>query len=139
MQEIFEKIKERLERERDIHRRAYDVAIQTHERVGYASYARACDEAIEIVNQVEEEYSNSETPNKSDDGWIPVSSGKLPEQPKENPVFENKPLELYLVSVKGDDYPFRAFWNGKFFTNGWEKIEVTAWQPLPASYQPKGE
>ena len=58
MQEVFEKIKERLERERDIHRRAYDVAIQTHERVGYASYARACDEAIEIVNQVAEEYKN---------------------------------------------------------------------------------
>lgn len=58
MQEIFEKIKERLERERDIHKSAYDVAIQTHERAGYASYARACDEAIEIVNQVAEEYKH---------------------------------------------------------------------------------
>lgn len=62
MQKYFEKIKERLERERDIHIRAYDVAIQTHERAGYASYARACDEAIEIVNQVSEEY-NSESVN----------------------------------------------------------------------------
>lgn len=128
MQEIFEKIKERLE--------ANSVSGQYGNEYVESVFL---NQAIEIVNQVEEEYSNSETPNKSDDGWIPVSSGKLPEQPKENPVFENKPLELYLVSVKGDDYPFRAFWNGKFFTNGWEKIEVTAWQPLPASYQPKGE
>lgn len=128
MKEIFEKIKERLK------------ANSVSGRYGN-EYVESVflNQAIENVNQVEEEYSNSEIPNKSDDGWIPVSSGKLPEQPKENPVFENKPLELYLVSVKGDDYPFRAFWNGKFFTNGWKKIEVTAWQPLPASYQLEGE
>ena len=72
MQECFEKIKERLERERDIHIRAYDVAIQTHERAGYASYARACDEAIEIVNQVAEEFA-TDTNVGNNDGWIPCS------------------------------------------------------------------
>ena len=66
--------------------------------------------------------------------WIPVSE-RLPEEPEENEIFDNKPLELYLVSIKGDPYPFRAFWNGKFFTNGWQKCEVTAWIPLPETYR----
>ena len=67
--------------------------------------------------------------------WIPCSE-RLPDEPEENPVFENKRLELYLVSVKYTDYPFRAFWNGKFFTEGWSKLEnVIAWMPLPEPYK----
>lgn len=69
--------------------------------------------------------------------WIPCSVA-LPQQPEENPIFDNKPLELYLVSVKNADYPIRAFWNGKFFTDGWSKVDVIAWQPLPQPFQ-KGE
>lgn len=70
---------------------------------------------------------------------------ELPPQPKENPLFENKPLELYLVTTKygSDDvdrkYPFRAFWNGINFTDGWNILDVIAWQPLPETYQQKGE
>lgn len=66
--------------------------------------------------------------------WIPVSE-RLPEQPKENPVFDGKELELYLVTVDGDAYPFRAFWNGKTFTDGWRAVAVVAWMPLPEPYQ----
>ena len=66
--------------------------------------------------------------------WIPVSE-RLPEEPKENEIFDSKPLELYLVSIKGDSYTFRAFWNGKFFTDGWQKCDVTAWMPLPEPYR----
>lgn len=66
--------------------------------------------------------------------WITCSVA-LPQQPEENPIFDNKPLELYLVSVKNDDYPIRALWNGKFFTDGWSKVDVIAWQPLPHPFQ----
>ena len=66
--------------------------------------------------------------------WIPVSE-RLPDEPKENPIFEGEKIELYLVTVKGADYPFRAFWNGKFFTDGWSKTDVTAWMPLPEPYR----
>lgn len=66
--------------------------------------------------------------------WIPVSE-RMPEQPKENPVFNGKELELYLVTVDGDAYPFRAFWNGKTFTDGWRAVAVVAWMPLPEPYQ----
>lgn len=68
------------------------------------------------------------------DKWIPCSK-MLPPQPEENPLLDNKPLELYLVSVRYSKYPFRVFWNGKFFTDGFSKLDVTAWQPLPESYK----
>ena len=72
------------------------------------------------------------------DGWISVEE-RLPEEPKENPEFEGKKIELYLVTVKGTKYPFRAMWNGKFFTDGWSKCNVMAWHPLPEPYKPPVE
>ena len=72
------------------------------------------------------------------DGWIPVEE-RLPEEPKENPEFEGKKIELYLVTVNGTNYPFRAMWNGKVFTDGWRKCKVIAWRPLPESYRPEPE
>ena len=86
-------------------------------------------DAIEIVNQLAEEYKG---------GWVPCSE-RLPEEPEENPDFDYKPLELYLVCGSKEEYPFRAFWNGKFFTDGWYKLEVAAWMPLPSPYQKEGE
>ena len=68
------------------------------------------------------------------DGWIPVEECQ-PEEPKENPEFEGKKIELYLVTVKETKYPFRAMWNGKFFTDGWSKCNVIAWRPLPEPYR----
>lgn len=70
------------------------------------------------------------------DGWIPVEE-RLPEEPKENPEFEGKKIELYLVTVNGTKYPFRAMWNGKVFTDGWRKCKVIAWRPLPEPYRPE--
>ncbi len=66
-------------------------------------------------------------------GWIPVET-KLPEVPEENPIFDNKPLELYLVDI-GAEYPIRAFWNGSDFTDGWTILKAIAWQPLPEPYK----
>ena len=68
------------------------------------------------------------------DGWIPVEECP-PEEPEENPEFEGKKIELYLVTVKGTKYPFRAMWNGRFFTDGWSKCNVIAWRPLPEPYR----
>ena len=73
--------------------------------------------------------------SRDNDGWIPVEE-RLPEEPKENPVFDDKPLELYLVDM-GGSYPLRAFWNGKEFTDGWSVLKVTAWMPLPEPYRPE--
>ena len=117
MQEVFEKIKQR-------------IMIAATEACGYAPLTRAVAESElkDIMEQIAAEYNN---------GWIPCSV-ELPPQPKENPVFDSKPLELYLVDC-GEEYSFRAFWNGKDFTDGWSKLNVIAWQPLPEPYQPKGD
>lgn len=72
---------------------------------------------------------------RMNDGWIPVEE-RLPEEPEENPEFDNKPLELYLVDI-GESYPLRAFWNGKQFADGWSILKVIAWMPLPESYHPE--
>ncbi len=66
--------------------------------------------------------------------WIPVTE-RLPEEPEKNIYFDGKPLELYLVTERRAAYPFRASWNGKEFTDGWHKLDVTAWMPLPELYQ----
>ena len=93
-----------------------------------------CKVIKETVKEIEENHN----------GWIPTSE-RLPEEPKTNPVLEGKNLELYLVTTKyGSNeqdkvYPFRAFWNGVNFTDGWHILDVIAWQPLPEPYQPKGE
>ncbi len=79
-----------------------------------------------------------EQPTAYNNGWIPCSQ-QMPPPPKINPAFQNKPLELYLVSEENADYPYRVFWNGKFFTDGWSKVDAVAWQPLPPVYQSKGE
>lgn len=74
--------------------------------------------------------------DQMDDGWIPCSE-KLPLKPENNMLFENKPLELYLATVKDSDYAWRVFWNGEYFTDGWNKVDVIAWQELPKVYNSK--
>lgn len=65
--------------------------------------------------------------------WIPCSE-RLPKKPEPNPEFEGKPLDIYLVCKSGN-IPFRAFWNGRHFADGWTTLDVDAWMPLPESYK----
>lgn len=97
---------------------------------------RAIDLCTNIINAHLSRENDPEIARSSrdNDGWIPVEE-RLPEEPKENPEFEGKKIELYLVTVKGTKYPFRAFWNGKQFTDGWSVLDVIAWHPLPETCQ----
>lgn len=89
-----------------------------------------------------EEISNSmdllkELVDKADSfEWIPVYE-RLPEPPKENQELDYSPLDVYLVSLNKEDYPFRAFWDGKNFGDGMFKLDVKAWMPLPKPYEDK--
>ena len=108
------------------------------------------DDLIEIVNQVAEEY-------KSNDGWIPCSSGKMPME--HDSIFAN-----YKGTKKWNDAMFEkisdevnvtvADENGNGTTTHAHTVDgkwncdllrcnktykVIAWQPLPQPYQPKGE
>ena len=165
MQKYFEKIKERLEDTKGI---AFLTLANTGDKMKDVVYDEVLvymNTAIEIVNQVAEEYSSSEKPNMSekvtgsDDGWIPVSSGKLPDTNEAvNITWVNRKPPSYYADIK--DKPFTAtghYHNGRWY---WYScvckdyldeyrdsigdrmdgdIEVIAWQPLTAPYQPNGE
>ena len=171
MQEVFEKIIEKLNSKKAYFQRFYECEGKSeHDADLNKSTQLAFDDAIEIVKQEAEQYKEcykdcgeceaydkekhhcpkfckviKETVKEIEEnhnGWIPTSE-RLPEEPKTNPVLEGKNLELYLVTTKyGSNeqdkvYPFRAFWNGVNFTDGWHILGVIAWQPLPEPYQPE--
>ena len=116
MQEL-EKVLEEIDQEKK------DAVLSTKHTTGYKAGQICMAEKIEDIIR-----------KHMNDGWIPVEE-RMPEEPKENPEFEGKKIELYLVTVKGTKYPFRAFWNGKQFTDGWSVLNVIAWHPLPETYQ----
>lgn len=153
MKEVFEKIKERLEE------KIFKAELHDFGWEGQTVNNLLClGDAIEIVNQVAEEYSNSEIPNMSD-GWIPCSSGELPDSNVEvNITWVNRKPPSYYADIK--DKPFTSsghYHNGRWYWHSWvckefldeygdsfgdrvdRDIEIIAWQPLPAPYKPKGE
>lgn len=73
--------------------------IEHLEKIQFSSYTKPLI-TIEDVEKIIRKHMN--------DGWIPLEE-RMPEMPKENPEFEGKKLELYLVTVRGTKYPFRAF------------------------------
>ena len=50
---------------------------------------------------------------------------------------DSNELVPLLVCCDDTEIPFRAFYDGKNWGDGWSKLEVTHWQPLPLA--PKGE
>ena len=184
MKEAFEKIKNRLANEKI----QWLNFVMTNEMYVDAKIY-AYDKAIEIVNQVAEEYKDKyvsigaykqvawerdiaieqlhdlgyEFGQKieSNDGWIPCSSGEMPDTNEAvNITWVNRKPPSYYADIK--DKPFTATGhyqnqNGRWY---WYScvckdyldeygdsigdrmdgdIEVIAWQPLTAPYQPKGE
>ena len=128
MQEVFEKIIEKLEEQKKGNPFVYGKNDKSRD----ASVSRqTLDYAIEIVKQEAEKYDN---------GWIPVSE-MLPDEafgclvtvmdcnPSTQTEFEN--ILPYFVGYDGET------WND---ADGEEiPFEVVAWRKLPNPYQPKGE
>ena len=90
----------------------------------FCRYNKGWNDAIKKVEKLFNSYSLS-------DMWIPVDV-KLPPKPKPNHNFKG---DIYLITVKKGTIPFRAMWNGEYFTDGFEKLEVIAWMPLPEPYK----
>ena len=135
MNEFIEKLIGRLEE------KANQTWLVLAERNGY-------EKAIEIVNQLAEEYNG---------GWIPCSE-RLPEtNDAVNITWVNRKPEPYYKDIK--DKPFTA--TGHYHKGKWywyscvckdyldeygnsdidevdKDIEIIAWQPLPAPYQTNG-
>ena len=108
MKEFIEKLIGRLEE------KANQTWLVLAERNGY-------ERAIEIVNQLAEEYNN---------GWIPCSE----RLPKYGEVVmcscTNSGITISCITHKGVK-PSKSVRFGQH--------SVIAWQPLPPAYQPKGE
>ena len=125
MKEFIEKLIGRLEEERKKAFKTY-TAFGMNTDLGRMF---GLEKAIDVVNQLAEEYKLLENIEQLNNGWIPCSV-ELPPQPEENPEFEGKLLELYMVAMREEKYPFRAFWNGRNFTDGISVVKPIAWKPL---------
>ena len=73
--------------------------------------------------------------------WIPVSE-RLPavSEYRNGDKFksmDSNELVPFLVCCEDTEIPFRAFYDGKNWGDGWGKQNVTHWRPLPEP--PKGE
>lgn len=112
MQDIFEKIIEKLEEEKV--KGIYDSSsIIGEKNVWY--------KAIEIVKQEAEQYNN---------GWIPCSD-RLPEA-----------NQMVLATEKDSEYVILCcyeFFEGYGYGFNGSNGNVIAWMELPQPYQPKGE
>ena len=132
MQKYFEKIIERLEDTKGI---AFLTLANTGDKMKDVVYDEVLvymNTAIEIVNQVAEEYGK-DINAPSNDGWIPCDSGKMPEREEACWItFEDAYGKLHVGQDIYCDY------------GGWYEtadFAVKAWIYIntPAPYQPKGE
>ena len=145
MQEVFVKIKERLEEKS--HWETASDGDGYFEDVGEVVYL---DDAIEIVDQVAKEFAG-DTNVGHKNGWIPCSE-KLPEDGDHRFYMcivenheEDLPMFCQFVEELGFGYwqdifdkDSLGFVDSEFSTNeelGYEK--VIAWQPLPGPYEEK--
>ena len=118
MQEVFEKIIEKLE----------EIRIKktcNTEKCNTKELCRICvvDDAIEIVKQEAEKCNN---------GWIPVSE-KLPEESGEYLTWVEYDGDRFIAIDEIDCDGIIKEWNCS------TDYKIIAWQPLPDPYQPKGE
>ena len=128
--------------------------------IGYSSYDlnnvfEWKEECFEIVNQVAEECKSTEHVNcstdksishgnddlvidssHSNDGWIPCSSGIMPDYGKSVLISFNSDFQPLIATLYEDNT-----WKMLQGVNGLVDIteKVIAWQNLPQPYQPKGE
>lgn len=170
MKEAFEKIVERLEEELHLAEEdagRYEKGNSNHFKYAKArGYATSMDVAIEIVNQVAEEYAEKEFSEWCHDcpaydkenhhcpRWCKVirtvveeikegynrewipCSERLPELKNSYTASES----VLVTDIKG------SIWTAEYHENGiWLddvcdiRLGVIAWQPLPEPYKPKGE
>lgn len=127
MQEIFEKIIEKLEELKKCGTKHYEDGEYIYTSPDYDH--ETLNKAIEIVKQAAAEYSN---------GWIPCSSGRLPEENKDVEVTVEETLD---VTGRKRYYNVRSWLqDGQWvIKKNPYKPTVIAWKYPTEPYQTKGE
>ena len=132
MQEVFEKIIEKLEERKQLHNRMVDYENKNgtvYEEFQQRKAVEVLNYAIEIVKQEAEKCNN---------GWIPCSE-RLPKlggvviiTTKEGLVYSDI---QYDYRYNGDKFPCFHRWDSEM----WQcfQPDVIAWQPLPLPFRDK--
>lgn len=128
MKEFIEKLIGRLEEEQGESEYQYRKFLEEKD----CGRADAYEIAIEIVNQLAEE-CGKDTNVATNDGWIPCSE-KLPEDGVA--VLLQDFEGYYSLGVSETSRKIKGFRDGDWWASA---NNYLAWQPLPATYQPKGE
>ena len=139
MQEIFEKIIEKLEERKQLHNRMVDYENKNgtvYEEFQQRKAVEVLNYAIEIVKQEAEKFGTDT--NVWSNGWIPCS-GRLPKlgevviiTTKEGLVYSDI---QYDYRYNGDKFPCFHRWDSEM----WQcfQPDVIAWQPLPLPFRDK--
>ena len=96
------------------------------------------DAAADALEEAEKRIAELEAAQR----WIPVGE-RLPAVSEyrngdKSKSMDSNELVPFLVCCEDTEIPFRAFYDGKNWGDGWGKQNVTHWQPLPQPPQ-KGE
>ena len=134
MQEVFEKIIEKLEEYEYENLVEHDSEMANHckQDCNDINDCTLCvwDKAIEIVKQEAEKFVPDT--NVENNGWIPCSE-RLPEESGEYLTWVEHERDKFIAIDEIDCDGIIKEWNCS--TN----YKVIAWQPLPQPYQSKGE
>lgn len=140
MQEVFEKIIEKLEEYEYENLVEHDSEMANHckKDCNDVNDCTLCvwDKAIEIVKQEAEKFGTDT--NVWSNGWIPVSE-RLPKEPEEG-LTDLDECDEYIVMIENADIPTALNYvgDGEWYRDG-EFYNIIAWQPLPQPYHQKGE
>ena len=139
MQEFIKKLIERLKiKEEELERISSECALSELKKERNYGYHIAISHAIEIINELAEEYNNvwinADVESPTENGKYIVYYRKWTDG-NYLPKFDE--TEIRILRYRNNDWVFPTYGD----TEAEKDIhrEVLAWQPLPAPYQPKGE
>lgn len=130
MREVFDKIKQRLEEQKRSCFLTLANKGDSEKDYAYKIVAKSLERAIEIVDEVAEDYNN---------GWIPCSE-RLPVQDEKAEYYQSVIVTLDDGRVAEGCYRSidKEWWvdapDGEHYSEDMTG-RVIAWQPLPASYK----